>query len=319
MSHEIESIAYISNEENGRWKPWHGLGVPVEKSMTSAEALELAGLDWTVDPKPIFTENNIQIPGYVANTRSSDNKVLGIVSNKYSIVQNKDAFEFTDNLLGNGITYETAGSLCGGKKIWLLAKMPDSKVLDEDFENYICFTNTHDGTGAVRCILTPVRICCNNTLSLALKEAKRSWSTRHMGDVKSKIHEAEVTLGLANKYIEEFAKTADILAHTKVDPKDVFDVVRDVYGVNEDASDRQKKTAKEIENQFTVCMLSPDILKYVGTAYQAVQAASDFATHATPHRMTKNYQENNFNKVLNGHIFIDKMFEKMLAKATKTA
>ena len=302
-----------------REKPWHGLGKIVAKAPNSAEALELAGLNWTVESKPIFTESGMRIPGYIANTRSSDNKVLGIVSNKYSIVQNKDAFEFTDNLLGEDIKYETAGSLCGGKKIWLLAKMPDSKVLDEDFENYICFTNTHDGSGAVRCIATPVRVVCNNTLSLALREAKRSWSTRHMGDVKSKIHEAEVTLGLANKYLDEFAKTADMLAHTKVDPKDVFEVVRDVYGASEDASDRQKKTAKEAEEQFMACMLAPDILKYVGTAYQAVQAASDFATHRVPQRMTKNYAENNFNRVLNGHVFIDKMFSKMLEKATKTA
>lgn len=319
MSANVESIFYVSNEENNRFVPWHGLGTPVSEAPNSAEAIKLAGIDWTVEPKSIYTESGLQIPGYVANTRSSDNKVLGIVSNKYSIVQNADAFEFTDNLLGGEVKYETAGSLCNGKRVWLLARMPDYKVLDEDYEQYLCFTNTHDGTGAVKVASVPVRVVCQNTLNLALKEAKRTWSTRHMGDIKSKIHEAETTLELADKYMKEFAKNADILANTKVEAKDVFDVVRDVYGVDEDASDRQKKTAKEIEEGFYTCMFAPDILKYVGTAYQAVQAASDFATHATPHRLTKNYQENNFNRVLNGHVFIDKMFAKMMSIANKEA
>ncbi|MBO5711249.1 MAG: hypothetical protein J6R47_00280, partial [Acholeplasmatales bacterium] len=81
MAHEVESMVYV------RETPWHGLGVRVEEAMTSAQAIELAGLNWTVETKPIFTENGIQIPGYVSNTRSSDNSILGVVTEKYKIVQ----------------------------------------------------------------------------------------------------------------------------------------------------------------------------------------------------------------------------------------
>ena len=108
MSHEVEQMVYVSNEANNRFVPWHGLGTPVEKAMTSAEALELGGLNWEVNPKPVFTETGFEIPNYKANIRSSDNSVLGIVTDRYKIVQNKEAFAFTDALLDGGVTYETA-------------------------------------------------------------------------------------------------------------------------------------------------------------------------------------------------------------------
>ena len=91
MSHAVESMFYTERE-----KPWHGLGTAVPDVLCSAEALEKAGLDWNVEARPIFTDNGIVIPNYKANTRDIDNKVLGIVHDRYKIVQNKDAFSFTD-------------------------------------------------------------------------------------------------------------------------------------------------------------------------------------------------------------------------------
>lgn len=188
MSHEVETMMYV------REKPWHGLGRMVEEAPTSADALRLAGLDWKIESRDVLTAEGLVIPGYKANTRDKDGAVMGIVSNRYSIVQNEEAFAFTDALVGEGITYETAGSLRGGKQIWLLGKMPDRKILGEDFEPYICFTNTHDGSGAVRACMTPIRVVCNNTLNAALKQASRSWSTPHKGNVAARLEEARQTL-----------------------------------------------------------------------------------------------------------------------------
>ena len=126
MAHLVESIAYVSNEANGRFKPWHGLGVPVNEAMTSTEALQVAGLDWNVITAPVAV-NGIEVPGYIANVRDTDKSVLGIVSPKYKIVQNREAFEFTDNLIGNDVRYETAGSLKGGRTIFLTAQFPKTK------------------------------------------------------------------------------------------------------------------------------------------------------------------------------------------------
>ena len=163
MSANVETMFYV------REKPWHGLGTMVQEAPTSAEALKLAGLDWTVEARDMWLNGGYEpIPGYKANVRSSDNKILGVVSNKYRIVQNAEAFAFTDALIGGDVHYETAGSLLDGKKIWLLAKLPDSEICGDKTETYMCFSNTHDGSGAVRVCMTPVRVVCNNTLNLAL-------------------------------------------------------------------------------------------------------------------------------------------------------
>lgn len=151
------------------------------------------------------------IPGYKANVRSSDNKVLGVVSDKYRIVQNADAFAFTDALIGGDVHYETAGSLLDGKKIWLLAKLPDSEICGDKTEPYVCFSNTHDGSGAVRVCMTPVRVVCNNTLNLALNTAQRAWSVRHVGDISTKLVEAQQCLEMAGKYMD-----GRFYEHTKV-------------------------------------------------------------------------------------------------------
>lgn len=110
MAADVETMFYT------REKPWHGLGVKVADALSSAEALAASGLGWKVVQKEILTEDGEPVPGFKANVRDSDEKVLGIVSDRYRVVQNEEAFAFTDRLLGEGVRYETAGSLNGGKE-----------------------------------------------------------------------------------------------------------------------------------------------------------------------------------------------------------
>lgn len=147
-----------------REKPWHGLGTRVEEAPNSADALRLAGLDWTVRSEDVLSVRGDVIPEYRANVRDSDDTVLGIVGTRYKIVQNTDAFAFTDALIGGDVRYETAGSLKDGKQVWLLAKMPEQNIAGDEVEPYLCFSNTHDGSGALRICMTPIRVVCNNTL-----------------------------------------------------------------------------------------------------------------------------------------------------------
>ena len=317
MAHEIETIAYYDKELDGvtRYAPWHGLGVPVSHAMSSAEALELAGLDWEVNSRSIHTDNGIVIPGYIANTRSSDNKVLGVVSDKYKIVQNKDAFAFTDKLLDNEARYVTAGSLRGGKNVWMLAELPKTKILGDDFGNYLCFTNTHDGTGAVRVFLTPTRVCCQNTLNLALSTTKRSWSCRHMGNMESKMHEATRTLELANKYMEELNTTAERLANTTITDDQLYQIVAEMFPVDEDKqSHRQLANMEQAKREFMVAYYMPDIKQFRNTAWGVANAMSDFVCHSSPKRNTSTYQENNFERIVIGHPLLDAIVEKCMAK-----
>ncbi|MGN0692566.1 MAG: DUF932 domain-containing protein [Oscillospiraceae bacterium] len=132
MPANVESMFYV------REAPWHGLGICVEEALDSKAALEKLGLDWKVIQKPIMTADNEPIPGFKANIRDTDSKVLGVVTDRYKVVQNSEAFSFTDTLLNEGVRYETAGSLQDGKKIWLLAKLPDKYVIeDEQIEPYL--------------------------------------------------------------------------------------------------------------------------------------------------------------------------------------
>ena len=299
MSANVETMMYT------RETPWHFLGVRVEEAPNSREALHLAGLDWTVDSRPVYDELIREIPGYKANVRSSDNKTLGIVTNRYKIVQNTEAFEFTDNLIGGDVHYETAGSLQGGKRIWLLAKLPSRVVVGDEVDPYLCFTNSHDGTGSIRACMTPVRVVCNNTLNLAFRTTKRQWSTKHVGDIEAKMAEARSVLRFADEYMEARGFHAEKLAKTKVSPADLNAVLDEMFPVKEDDSECKKRNAARAKEEIMVCYYAPDLANFLGTAWGAVNAISDFATHNQPRRNTENYRENNWGRVIDGHPVID--------------
>ena len=174
MSANVETMFYV------REKPWHGLGTLVMEAPASADALVWAGLDWRVIQKEVRTEDGDWIAGYKANVRSTDGSVLGIVSDRYKVVQNEDAFRFTDELLGEGVTYETAGSLQYGRKVWMLARMPQRYIIaGDEIEPYLVIMNSHDGSSGVKVAMTPIRVVCQNTLNLALSGLNDSYEDRY--------------------------------------------------------------------------------------------------------------------------------------------
>lgn len=307
MAANVETMFYV------REKPWHGLGTMVAEAPTSADALRLAGLDWRIESRPVFSETGIEIPGYYANTRTSDNKVLGIVGSKYQIVQNQDAFDFTDSLIGEGVRYETAGSLRGGRTIWLLGKMPDRYIAGDKFEPYICFTNTHDGTGAVRACMTPVRVVCNNTLNMALDGAQRKWSTIHRGNISMKLEEARQTLELADVYLKRLDEEADRLANEKMTEGQLMETLEKMFPVDEDASERAKRTAEKSKEEIIICTMRPDLAAFLGTKWGFLNAVSDYVGHSEPARRTKNYDENRWGNIIGGHWLLDKAMELVAA------
>ena len=297
-----------------REKPWHNLGTPVQEAPTSADALHLAGLDWDVVPHPVKdAETGLIIPDTFSNCRSSDNTSLGIVSGRYKIIQNVDAFRFTDELLGGDVRYETAGSLKEGRTIWLLAKLPETEILGDKFEQYLCFSNSHDGTGRVRVCCTPTRVVCANTLSLCLSTAKRSWSMTHAGNIEYKMEEAHKTLELAGKYISNLAVAADHMANTRVTEEQFNTFILNLFPTTDDMSDRQKANAQTSRNSLIRLYEMEDIKKFEGTQWGVINAVSDFATHVAPARMTDTYWENNWGKIMEGHPVIDKAYDLLKA------
>jgi phage/plasmid-like protein (TIGR03299 family) len=302
----------------GRVVPWHyeltkDVTKLIQDAPTSKEALHLAGLDWTVEQTPVYMENGIVIPNYKANVRSTDKSCLGIVTDRYKVVQNTEAFEFTDAIVGETedgvVKYETAGSLCGGKKIWLLAKMPTTKILDDEVDPYMFFSNTHDGSGSIKVGMTPVRICCANTLAMALAGAKRSWSTKHVGDMQSKLEEAKLCLQMADKYMQNLDIEADRLANAKLYKEQIDEILDELFPVDDNDSDRKKQNVKDAKDSFYVAYFMPDILKFGESAWRAVNAMSDFVTHSTPKRNTASFNENRWGKIMDGHAIMDQFVE----------
>ena len=296
-----------------REKPWHyemtkDVTRIIQEAPTSEEALVAAGLDWEVVPTQIsLLGQDKAIPNAVANVRSSDGKVLGIVTDRYTIVQNREAFQFTDNLIGGDVRYETAGSLKGGKLVWMLAKMPSARILGDEVEPYICFTNTHDGSGAVKVIMTPVRVVCNNTLSMALSGAKRAWSTKHVGDIQGKIHQAEETLALAERYMIKLNETAERLANVKFDEDAVKKMLDTLYPIKEDSSNRERANNEASRNNFIVAYNMADIAQFYGTAWGVINAAADVVGHSAPQRASANWEQNNFERILSGRTLLDQV------------
>lgn len=298
-----------------REKPWHGLGTIVAEALSSKEALLAAGLNWNVEQEPIYTEAEELIEGYKVNIRDTDRKVLGVVSDRYKVIQNSEAFAFTDELLEDGVGYETAGALQEGRKVWLLARMPHEYIITgERITPYLLFSNTHDGTGAVKVALTPIRVVCNNTLNLALKTAKRTWSMNHTGDIREKISEAKDTLFHAELYMDRLGKEFDNLQRKKLTDRRVMDYIGELLPMDENFTPQQAKNVKRLQEDMKLRYFEAPDLQGVGkNAYRFINAVSDFATHAEPVRKTANYKENLFLRTVEGNPMIDKAYQMLSA------
>ena len=309
MSANVESMFCV------REMPWHGLGTRVMEAPNSKEALRLAGLDWKVIQEPLITGAGDMVEGYKANVRDTDNQVLGVVGDRYRIVQNEEAFAFTDELLGYGVRYETAGSLQNGRKVWMLAHLPHEYIIaGEHISPYLLFSNSHDGSGAIKIAITPIRVVCNNTLNLALSTAKRSWSAIHTEGIRDKMNEAKHTLGLAGKYMEELGKEFEILRGKKLSDRQVNEYIEILLPIEESGSSQQIRNMKRLQEDMKMRYFDAPDLKDVGNnAYRFINAVSDFATHAEPLRKTKNYKENLFARTVDGNPLIDKAYQMMCA------
>jgi phage/plasmid-like protein (TIGR03299 family) len=305
MAAEVENMFYT------REKPWHGLGTMVQEAPTSADALILAGLDWNVIQKPIQTVEGCPIPGFLANIRDFDNKILGVVTSRYKVVQNRDAFAFTDELLGEGVTYETAGSLQEGRRTWMLAKLPHRYIISGDeIIPYLVLMNSHDGSGSIKAAMTPIRVVCNNTLNLALSTAKRFWSTNHTGDIGGKLEDARYTLLYADRYMGELGKTIDQLQKVKLSDRLVYEYIDSLFPLFDNPTEQQKKNLLRLKEDLKQRYFDAPDLSHIGkNGYRFINAVSDFATHSKPLRESANYKESLFARTIDGNAMIDRAYD----------
>jgi phage/plasmid-like protein (TIGR03299 family) len=199
--------------------PWHKLGQIIDKDIVTAkEAMIAAQADFEVIKAPAHVEVK---PGMFkgSNThfltyRSDTLDILGHVGPDYTVVQNADAFDFIDSIImGGEASFETAGVLNFGERIFVTAKLPSHvKLGGEDIiDKYIFLTNSHDGTGRILAAITPIRIVCNNTLRMALANRQNTVAFKHTRKVHEKLEMAHKLMGLTNSYYDEFQTLMDTL------------------------------------------------------------------------------------------------------------
>jgi phage/plasmid-like protein (TIGR03299 family) len=233
---ESDGMAYV-----GR-RPWHGLGTSVEGiAMTAEEAIFGANLGWSVKPLKIFIDEfDIQsyreIPKRKAITRLDTGQIFALLSDRYTPIQNFEAFSFFDAIVGAGdAIYHTAGSLFGGRKVWILAKLHGEFTLDsgEKLESFILLDNSHDGTSSLRMRLTTVRVVCSNTLSLA-SASSVGFKTRHTSGIMTRIGQARDLLGLNKVHMERLMEQCNKLATQKFNEQDMQRLTYKLLHLNPD-------------------------------------------------------------------------------------
>ncbi len=235
MAHEVETMAYFGQ------LPWHGLGTTLDEAdlYDWQAASKKAGLDWSVDLVPLVTADTQAQVDHRAVRRSSDSKVLGVVGPRYAPLQNKDAFSwFKPFLDSREAALHTAGSLRNGSRIWVLAKLNrDPLVIAEgdEVEKYLLLSHGHDGSLAVRCGFTPIRVVCQNTLSMAHgSDASRLIRVKHTRDVLENLANIREVMNLANAEFEATAEQYRLLARKSISQADLRRYVKKVFKVEDD-------------------------------------------------------------------------------------
>ena len=248
MAHELESVNGQTAFASLREPAWHGLGTVFQEEVTTKEMLELAHLDeWNVRLEEIampkkFSSDKSHF--FVARTNPFDKTqtdVLGVVGERYRVLQNEDLFEFGDALLDGGGRWETAGSIKGGRQVFGSLALEREVVIDEKgvgdkINSYLLVNTSHDGSIAIQASVTPVRVVCANTLNLALgsgvgrnRTTKQSFKIRHTQTAQGKVQAAREALGIANAYLDQFSIMANELIQREITHDKFMDIVYKAY------------------------------------------------------------------------------------------
>ena len=268
--------------------PWHGLGTRLDGPATAAEAIAAAALDWTVEMLPVYLGGGVEIPGKKAAVRADTGLVMNVMSDRYTPLQNVEAFQFFDAVVGAGeAIYHTAGSLKGGRKVWTLAKLPgDFKVAGKDvLEKYVLLANSHDTSLAVTMQLTAVRVVCSNTMSVALESGDK-FRAIHTPNVINKAIEAREFLGLTDAYFENLMAGVNRLAETKMGESQVENLVFKIFGLDETKAINEqhflpRHAAATVKELFHTG-IGNEMKGVKGTAWAAYNAVTEYVDHVRP-------------------------------------
>ena len=298
MAHEIDqtngkAAVFVAGEP-----PWHRLGTVIDQATTSYQAIGLAGLDWNVEQwglQAVKWQSDLtaQVSGFVANVRTDTKAVLGVVGRRYRVFQNREAFDFMDALVGDRLAmYETAGSLHGGKRVWMLARIPKEyrAGTDDLIKPYVLLTNTHDGSQALRMIPTTVRVVCQNTLNLALQDAGlEGLAISHHPRLETRIAEARAKLGIIVARFDKFDEELYAMLAKDLSVAEASSYFRGLVATDTPGgADRQKKHREKVYGKMLANFDNErnTLSGMTHTAWAAYNAVSEWADHQRTYRGT---------------------------------
>jgi len=282
MSHNLNSMFYTGE------KPWHKLGKEVPNALTSAEAIEAAGLNWEVKKFPVHFENaqgNFQrVDGRYVTVRQDTQVPLGSVGQVYTVLQNKDAFSFFDAVVGvKEAMYHTAGALGAGERVWLLAKLPGyiRTKGDDVTEKFLLLANSHDGSGSVQIMFTPIRVVCQNTLNMAIDSNSNRVSIRHTNSMGGKIEAIQQDLGIINSKFQLFEQMSQAMAARSFKGADLEAFIKKsgLIPNKEDQTSRAKNIMEEVSKRFEYGK-GAEMPSAKGTLWGAFNAVVEYVDHA---------------------------------------
>jgi len=268
--------------------PWHGLGVKLDAPATSEEAIVAASMDWDVVTQLIYVQDGNGayrlVPNKRAIVRQDTQEVFAVMGEGYMPTQNRTCWAMFDEVIAQGgAIYHTAGSLFGGRKIWILAKLPmDIRVGDETIEPFILLSSSHDGSQALRMQLTPVRVVCANTLSVALRGSGKNFYAKHTKNILNRASNARDILGLAEAYYEMFALQAERMAETRMTVVEVQEYLQKLYKFQSDKTyaDQHHSKIKAYETTLDLLSHPTNVLGgMTGTAWAAYNAVTYYIDH----------------------------------------
>lgn len=279
---------------------WHGLGKIVETEQTATEAIKLSQLNYEVQKVQsgfYFNDKWNLSNNELSLIRIDTGEKLGNCTDKYKIVQNVDAFSFFDAIVGEGqAIYHSAGALGKGERIWLLAKLPNDIIINNDdtVQKYLCLTNSHDGKSSLRMYFTPVRVVCQNTLNLSMADAKNGIALRHSGNIKNKIEEARKILGISINYYDQFENIIKKFETFKMQKESLNKYFDNVLSINDE---KEISTRKENQKNDLLCLFENGKGNQTGNKHSLWKAYNSFTEYVDHYRTVKNLNEDASNKL----------------------
>ena len=277
-----------------RTATWTNIGSNIRKASTVQEALELSGLNYTVEKVPVYLDNGLQVPGAFCTKREDSDITYGVVGSQFEIVQNIEGFDFINNMIPEGLKFLKAGE--NKKFIYIIAQLPSIDVLGDEVAPHIIFQNSHSGSTTLKATIAPLRIVCENQFNITFKKANNKISLRHTKSIKGRLHTAQEVLIQSSEYLSEFQKSALLMAQKKVSKSQVDDLMDKIFYIKEEFTPTQVRRVEKKRDKFLKAYQAEDNQNFIGTQWGLVNAYTDFVTHKELRKDTPQALENHFIK-----------------------